>query len=155
MAYRRKQGAKKLAAKSVKPPVNPAMHYSVMIALVISNITSLGLAFLMAQFLGVSMGNIAYIGELQNTAPAYAQSATFGAKTTVGQNPTPMPSPVPICEGRWAICSQICDDDYSDGLLTRGGWNRCERDCDLRASLCERTGQWLEDIKVRDTKFNP
>ncbi len=140
---------KQKQVRAVKPVV-PALHYSIIIALVISNITSLGLAFLMAQLLGVSMGNIAIIGATQGVNQANAQVLSMK------QNQMAYPVPGgPSCDARWAVCSQACDDQYTAGIYTPGGWNRCEKDCDLRLLNCNVTGQWMDEIKVRDTKFKP
>jgi hypothetical protein len=136
-------------ARHTKPVEIPSMHYSIMMALAIANITSLGLAFVMAQMLGMSMGNVLLIGASQGINKANAQ---IDSHTQAKRNST-FPEPMPSCDARWAVCSKICDDEYSDNLLTREGWNRCEKDCDLRIDQCDATGQWQEEIKVRDIQF--
>ncbi len=138
------------AAKPTRVVINPGMHYSITLALLISNITSLGLAFLMAQMLGVSMGNLVIIGATQSISKANAQVYMTSSHSAA---PAMQPAEGVSCDARWTVCSKICEDTYTSGTLTPIGWQNCERDCDLKAAICEKSGQWPDTIQLRDSKF--
>lgn len=139
--------------KTVKKTVQKeGLHYTTVAALLICNLATLGLGIILAQMLGGGMGDMARIGALAEVRAVHAQTRIMVKQAKNGeQNPSPLP--IPVCDARWDVCSLSCDERYDEGLMTSAGWRACERDCDLMALMCEKTGSWPSEIRLRDQSF--
>lgn len=120
------------------------------------SITTFGLSVIMAEVLSFGMVGIVETGSRQVVRHAEARVFRAESKKAIANRLAVQSAPLQptVCDSGWTRCSDVCDNDYTDAVLTLQGWERCERDCDLRALRCENTNRWSEDIIIRDTKFS-